>query len=513
MTINTDAALVRRITDALVRFPKLTCLICGAASATGFAPFNLWVVTLVAFALLLHLVNSAPNRAAALSRGYWFGIGHFIVGMNWIAGAFRFQDSMPVWLGWVAVVLLAFYLALYPAVSAGLAWRHARRSPSGFVLVFAAAWLVTEWLRATLFTGYAWNPLGVVSIDLGAVPGLSAYVGTYGLSAILCLVAGGLWLMLGRNWRTGLALIAPLTLSLLPARSTVTSAALPPAPLIRVIQPNIGQDAKYDPEHDAAGMASLERLTGAPGSEPRLILWPEAAVPDFLEQEVWARARVASMIGPNDVLLTGGDALVYDKKGKLTGARNSVFAVMPDASLFLRYDKSHLVPYGEYLPMRALLSSIGLSRLVPGDLDFLPGQGPQSYIVPGVGKVGIQICYEIVFSGHVVDRENRPQFLFNPSNDAWFGSWGPPQHLAQARLRAIEEAMPIIRSTPTGISAVIDADGRIVASLPFQKAGFIQTRLPPPRAPTLFAQWGNILSIAFAIFLSALGVALGRKRR
>lgn len=513
MTVGAGALNVRRMNDGLARFPKISSLICGAASATGFAPLNLWAVTLAAFVLLLLLVNSAPDRAAALSRGYWFGFGHFVVGMNWIAGAFRFQESMPVWLGWVAVIALAFYLALYPAMSAGLAWRHGRRSPTGFVLVFAASWLVTEWLRASMFTGYAWNPLGVVAIDLGALPGLSVYVGTYGLSAILCLVAGGLRLMIGRNWLAGLVLTAPLALSLLPASIPVTSTTAQPSPLIRVIQPNIGQDAKYDPEHDAAGMASLERLTGAPEAEPRLILWPEAAVPDFLEQEVWARARVASLIGPNDVLLTGGDALIYDKKGKLTGARNSVFAVMPDASLFLRYDKSHLVPYGEYLPMRALLSSIGLSRLVPGDLDFLPGPGPQSYIIPGFGKVGVQICYEIVFSGHVVDRENRPQFLFNPSNDAWFGSWGPPQHLAQARLRAIEEAMPIIRSTPTGISAVIDGAGQVVASLPFQKAGYIQTRLPPPRAPTLFANWGNILSIAFAIFLAATGVALGRRRR
>jgi apolipoprotein N-acyltransferase len=244
-----------------------------------------------------------------------------------------------------------------------------------------------------------------------------------------------------------------------------------------------------------------------------LILWPEAAVPYFLEEERWARERIAKLMGPNDVILTGGDALVYNANGDVTAARNSLFAMTSDARLIARYDKSHLVPYGEYLPMRPLLSAIGLSRLVPGDLDFLPGPGPLSYALPGFGRTGVQICYEIIFSGQVVDSAHRPDFLFNPSNDAWFGSWGPPQHLAQARMRALEEGMPIIRATPTGISAVIDANGRIVTALPLGKAGFIQTLIPAVISPTPFAIYGNILSIAFAFFLGLIGVALGLRRR
>jgi apolipoprotein N-acyltransferase len=163
--------------------------------------------------------------------------------------------------------------------------------------------------------------------------------------------------------------------------------------------------------------------------------------------------------------------------------------------------------------MRPILSAIGLSRLVPGDLDFLPGPGPQTYAVPGFGKAGQQICYEIVFSGDVASDLDRPDFIFNPSNDAWFGTWGPPQHLAQARLRAIEEGLPIIRSTPTGISAVINASGKLLNALPYKQAGFIETRLPLPRAPTYFALYGNILPFLFALFLTGLGVAYQIKRR
>jgi apolipoprotein N-acyltransferase len=150
---------------------------------------------------------------------------------------------------------------------------------------------------------------------------------------------------------------------------------------------------------------------------------------------------------------------------------------------------------------------------VPGTVDFLPGPGPRSLSVPGFGKIGVQVCYEIIFSGAVVDRANRPNFLFNPSNDAWFGAWGPPQHLAQARLRAIEEGISIVRSTPTGISAIIDPTGRILESLPYRKAGFIEARLPKSDPPTLFAQLGNPLSFGFAALLFGLGIALRQKRR
>src|SRR5690606_28821870 len=177
-----------------------------------------------------------------------------------------------------------------------------------------------------------------------------------------------------------------------------------------------------------------------------------------------------------------------------------------------RYDKAHLVPYGEYLPMRPLLSAIGLSRLAPGDIDFDSGPGPRTVDLPQLGRVGFQICYEIVFSGQVVDRADRPDFIFNPSNDAWFGAWGPPQHLAQARLRAIEEGLPVVRATPTGISAVIDAQGRVLDSIP-SGAGTIDARLPGAAPPTPFARFSNPLSFLFALVLVAGAIALRRKAR
>jgi apolipoprotein N-acyltransferase len=268
----------------------------------------------------------------------------------------------------------------------------------------------------------------------------------------------------------------------------------------------------------------LERLSNAGQNEPRLLLWPEVAVteplqdarrhPGYQAEVAWTRARVQEMLGPRDLLLAGGMAVNSPDGLRATGATNSVFAIDGGTGRILgRYDKAHLVPYGEYLPMRPLLSAIGLSQLAPGDLDTDPGPGPRTLELPIVGRVGFQLCYEIIFSGEVVDRANRPNFLFNPSNDAWFGSWGPPQHLAQARLRGLEEGLPVLRSTPTGITAVIDADGRIAATMPAHREGFLDAHLPAPNPPTLFARFGNAAPMLFAFLLAAAAIAVGRKAR
>jgi apolipoprotein N-acyltransferase len=509
-------------------------LLAGLVSATGFIPLGLWLITLICFALLLHWVRSAATLRGALLTGWLFGVGHFTVGLNWIAHAFTFQDAMPHWYGYGAVVLLSLYLAVYPAMAAGLAWRWGRDHAGGYALIFAASWIVTEWLRATMFTGFAWNPLGVTLLPLTHVARLATIIGTYGLSGIVVLLAAALWLVTNaiRDRQHGSHGPSRKQLGwtiLLVAKPIVLAAVLgwllkpaprPPGPLIRVVQPDIGQETKYDPAQDAANFRKLAALSGRPSDQPRLLLWPEAAVPDYLDEAPFVRADIAALLGPRDMLLLGAtkryrarrlvDGSVEDRT---IGGRNAMYAMDAGGRLLHRYDKAHLVPYGEYLPMRPILSAIGLSRLVPGDVDFWPGLGPQSYDLPGFGRTGVQICYEIVFSGQVIDRHNRPDFLFNPSNDAWFGDWGPPQHLAQARLRAIEEGLPVVRSTPTGISAVVDADGQVLASIPHERAGFIETRLPAAHAPTLFARLGNLIPLALAVFLGLAGVALTRRRR
>jgi apolipoprotein N-acyltransferase len=293
---------------------------------------------------------------------------------------------------------------------------------------------------------------------------------------------------------------------------------------IRVVQPNIGQQDKWRPGFSEIASQRLAQLSLKPGGvHPRLLFWPEAAVTNPLQDAregpyqayaAFEQARAAWVVGPGEYLLTGGIAL-FSKDGiNVTGAANSVFVFGQGARLAARYDKAHLVPYGEYLPMRPLLSTLGLSRLAPGDVDFVSGPGARTVNLPSWGKVGFQLCYEIIFSGEVVDRRNRPDFIFNPSNDAWFGRWGPPQHLAQARLRAAEEGLPVLRSTPTGISAIIDARGAVVAAQPWRTAGVIDGVLPPQAlGPTPFSRGGNWIPLLLAFAMIAAAIALPKSER
>ena len=581
------------------RWPKLLALALGAISATGFAPLNLWPLTLLAFAGWMALVARSPKGWRALGIGWAFGVGHFTIGLNWIATAFTYQAAMPAWLGWVAVVLLSLYLAVYPALAAWAAWMVRRRvgpssslrradgAPrtlpftkitSSYVLSFAASWIISEWLRAWVFTGFAWNPLATVSLagNLSGILGENylEILGTYGVSGLVMIwcgliaasieqsvilrafkarhipdprsqndLAGGpLTEFDTRRFSKVLALGAGLFVLLMvtgiwPSRIDIPSAPPKNETLeemaariqaergvpITVVQPNVGQQDKWEGGKADANFAKLARLTAPKDDTPRLILWPEAAIPDYLEtgypavyydrSPAEARGRLTDLMNPNDVMLLGALKLELGRDGTVVGARNAVMTVHADGTLGARYDKAHLVPYGEYLPMRPILSALGLSRLAPGDIDFWPGPGPHTLDLGRFGKVGLQICYEIIFSGQVVDRTHRPDFIFNPSNDAWFGRWGPPQHLAQARLRAIEEGLPVIRATPTGISAVIDADGRVLDSLPMHAAGRIDSFVPKAHAPTLFARHGNALPVGFALLLLAAAIAFRRRGR
>ena len=498
----------------------LYAFLIGAASAFAFEPAGLWPLLLLAFAFLCELVDRTKSLPRALLTGWAFGLGQFVVGLNWIATAFTFQAAMPPWLGWVAVVLVSLYLAVYPALAAGLAWRFGRDDRTVLVVVLGGAWAITEWLRGSIFTGFPWNPAAAVLAPTPLIT-IGALIGTYGLSGLVVLLGGAIWLEYRRQWLPLVVILAVTALLwLLPA------SAVPPDPLtvlnVRIVQPNIGQEDKWRPGFAEESDRRLIAESLKPGGQrPRLLLWPEAAVTNPLQDElivdqpyaVAERQHVAATTGPGEYLLTGGIG-IYSKDGRaISGATNSVFVLGQGGRIVDRFDKAHLTPYGEYLPMRPLLSAIGLSRLAPGDVDFTPGPGPRTLELPGWGKIGLQICYEIIFSGEVVDRDHRPAFIFNPSNDAWFGRWGPPQHVAQARLRAAEEGIPVIRSTPTGISAVIDANGRIVQSLPWRTAGVIDTRIPPSAAPTPFARLGNIIPLLLAFLLVASGIVLGRARR
>ena len=506
-------------------------MLLGAGSAFGFEPFALWPLTLLACAALLALLQAAPTRMQAALLGWCFGLGQFAVGLNWIATAFTYQAAMPGWLGWIAVVLVACYLAVYPALATLAAW-HARSHSAALVLALAGAWIIAEWLRGWVFTGFPWNPLGAVLLGPFEQPGAARalpWLGTYALSGLVMLLAG-LWLVGLRNFRTDrralILLAVPLLVQLGP--TLVPPAAEAPSKVsFALVQPNIPQDQLNDPAKFADNFQRLAGLVPpAAAGQSAVLLWPESGIADYLRSgypaqyyfdtygadPALARARLGQLIGPERLMLAGTTDLEL-RGERAVGARNAVTAIDGTGALTASYAKAHLVPYGEYLPMRALLTPLGLSRLVPGDFDFWPGPGPQTLSLGQFGRAGVQICYEIIFPGQVIDAAHRPEYLFNPSNDGWYGSWGPPQHLAQARMRAIEEGMPVLRSTTTGISAVIDANGAVRQSVPLHAAGVLLGRIPKAHAPTLFARSGNLLSLGWAMLLLALSLVALRRAR
>ncbi len=516
------------------RHDKLSALVLGALSAFGFQPLHLWPLGLLAVATFGWLVWRAPRWQRALLLGWLFGLAHFTVTNNWIATAFTYQAEMPAVLGWAAVPLLSLYLAVWPTLACCAAWLVARKGTLfAFALALGGFWIAAEWLRSWVFTGYSWGPLSMMLVGPWDRPGFAAvlpFTGTYALSGLAVAAAILLaWLAIARRWAALAAGLAAILAVMIWPAAPQREGSLP----FTLVQPNLKQDEIDDASKFEAQFATIARLSLPDDpAERRLVLWPESGVPDYLRpgypqryydqmtaggDPAFARARIGRVIGENSLLLTGlVDLEIGSVEGRerAVGAYNAISSIDGSGALGERYAKAHLVPYGEYLPMRALLEPMGLTRLVAGSIDFIPGPGAQTVDLGPYGKAGMQICYEIVFSGEVVDRGDRPEYIFNPSNDGWFGAWGPPQHLAQARMRAAEEGLPVLRSTTTGISAVIDARGIVREHVGRQVAGRIDGMVPPALPATWFARMGHWLTLLWGIVMlggSLVAMGLGRR--
>jgi apolipoprotein N-acyltransferase len=515
------------------RRPAAAAIALGLIAACAYPPLHLWPLGLAALAGFVWLIHSADGWRSALWRGWLFGWAHLTLANNWIATAFTHQAKMPEALGWAAVPLLCVYLAVYPALAALAAHLVAGKRPIwAFGLVLAGAWIVTEWLRGWVFTGYPWPPLGLMLLGGWNTPGLARvlpWMGTYALSGVAMLAGCGVLAAITRRRATDLIVpLVPLTAVMLVPATPASESDI----RYTLVQPHIPQSEINEPARFEEQFARLTRLTAPGGNQSRLVLWPESAVPDYLEDGYperyylqmtaggdpkLARARIGKVIGPQSTLLTGVVNLnigplpdgVYKGLPGAVSARNSVMAINGTGAIVGGYDKAHLVPYGEYLPLRPLLEPLGAARLVAGSIDYLPGPGPRTLDLGEHGKAGVMICYEIVFSGAVADRANRPDYIFNPSNDGWFGWWGPPQHLAQARMRAIEEGLPVLRSTTTGISAVIGPEGTVRGSIGMGKADKLEGFVPEAAPPTLFGRFGHIVTLGWAALFVALGLAQG----
>lgn len=519
-----DVRIRHRFAAARRPWALALALLAGLAAALAMEPWSLWPLAPLGVALLLLLLSARP--ALGFGLGAAFGFGHFLLGLGWIAEAFAFQSAMPAAMGRVAVAGLSLFLALYPALAAwgaGLVVRrHAGPAPLlPLTLALAGLFPGTEMLRGLLFTGFAWNPLGAALLPLQGLAQGAALVGANGLSALVVLAGGAVAALADAHsgprsrWVPLSALLVPAAALELAARVLPRPDTPPDAPAVLLVQTGTGIAEKHGEGGAQKAISDALRLTraalAAAEPPPAAVVWPEATVDYPLDELPELRAELVAGFPSATVLLAGGVALARDGAGLVVAARNSLFAIDSAGRLLARYDKAHLVPGGEYLPMRGLAEPLGLSRLVPGSLDFRPGPGPVTWALPGLPRLAPNICYEIIFPAAVVDRSDRPDAILTVSNDAWFGPTGPPQHHAQARLRAIEEGLPVLRVTPTGVTGLIGADGRMLSTLPRGPGAALRVRLPPPRPATPFARLGLAAPALVAALL--LAGAIGASRR
>jgi apolipoprotein N-acyltransferase len=490
----------------------------GIIAAAALPPVHALPVLLISFPCLIWLIDGTQNWRRAFWVGWWFGLGHFAAGLYWIAHSLV-VDLRFAWLIPFAVLCIPAVIGLYIGVATALA----RMVRSGLlrIAVLAVSWTLMEWLRGQLFTGFPWNPIGSVWVVSDVALQSASYVGVLGLGLLTVLGATLFALpaydVTGFQWRRLVPSALCILIIFLPGflRSDFREPlAYHPNIHLRIVQPNIPQKIKWLRSLRDQHLATYLSLSGRPAAHsPTHLIWPETAVPFVISRDVVRRQKIAAVIPEKGLLLTGS-IRTSDRGVKPFRLWNSFHALSASGAIENTHDKFHLVPFGEYVPFGDFFSKyLGLKKITAGRTDFSAGPGPQTLKLPMLPSFSPLICYEVIFADGVVTAGNRPKWLLNITNDAWFGtSSGPYQHFAMARLRAVEQGLPLIRAANTGISGVIDPFGRVIKWLSLNTRGVIDSSLPKPtKSPTLFSRLGDWPILGLAILLLIVSI-LGEKR-
>lgn len=480
----------------------------GIAATAALPPLHLVPLVPVAFSGLIWLIEGARSRREAFLDGWWFGFGHFATGLYWLAHALLIDARQFGWMIPFAVLGLGALLGLFTG-AATLAVRAARARGVAAALVLAVAWAAAEWLRGHVLTGFPWNLIGTVWTGIVPMMQPAALIGLYGLGLLTVLAAA---LPAARRWKPA-ALACALVAAGWAWGAARVPAAAPSVPdvKLRLVQPDIPQTLKWDPVQREANFKRTLALTAADGLAGRThVIWPETAVPfaitDVNQNGPALRAALARVTPPDGLLLTGAVRVVRDSERAQLW--NSLHAVDAQGEIVATYDKHHLVPFGEYVPLRPIVGILGVTPA--GAVDFSAGPGPATLELPGLPPASPLICYEAIFPANVT-APRRPAWLLNITNDAWFGiSSGPHQHFAAARFRTVEEGLPLVRAANNGISAVVDAYGRTTAHLALGESGIVDADLPAAIAATPYARWGDGGLIGLALVLLGLAAVCRR---
>ena len=524
-------AFVERISDLPGWLRVVVCVAAGLLSALGMPPFGLvpvFVLGLVLFAWVLDSAHIAMGDSAARQRlwtgaklGWGFGFGYHLLGLYWIGYAFLVEADAFAWMIPFVVVLMPAGLALFTGLATAVAlwlWR-----PGVARLITLAVFLaLSEWLRGHILTGFPWNLFGYVWSASLEIAQSSAVFGAYGLTLVTLVlglapaVYSHARVSINKPWIWPAAALC--VCALLWGAGAWRLQQAPTQMLddvrLRIVQPSVPQAEKWRPENRRRIFDLYLQLTQSDGFENIThVVWPESAVPYLLSREP-LRVEEIGLVLSGRVLLTGSVRSQIDPKSTDRQFYNSLHIIHDQVEQGARktqitatYDKVHLVPFGEYMPLNDVMEAIGLKQLAFGEGGYSAGPSLVTLDVPGAPDVVPLICYEIVFPGEVLPTDSNANWLLNLTNDAWFGdSTGPRQHIEMTRFRAIETGRPIVRSANNGISAIIDPLGRVTARLELNEAGVLDGPLPAAHGAPLYARFGDLFFLG-AAFLWVVGLS------
>jgi apolipoprotein N-acyltransferase len=494
----------------------------GALSVLAQPPFFAFPVLWLTFPVLVWLLDGAvaSTKSGRVRRllpgfavGWWFGFGYFLAGLWWIGEAFLVEADIFGWLMPFAVLALPAGLALFwglGTAAAQLLWSEDWRR----IFALAAGLGAAEWLRGHAFTGFPWNAIGYALTAGEVLMQSAALFGVEALSVIAIVVFAAPAALArtgprGRNLALPLAALATVVglggYGI--ARLAQADARFVPGTTVRLVQPALDQLQKWDPANKDEVLDTYLRLSAPPGAPLRagtLLVWPESSFPFALTEDPGALASIAQLLPDGTALATGAYRAERDASGELQYF-NSIYAIGPDGTILGSYDKTHLVPFGEYVPWERLVARAGLRQLVREG--FTPGLRRQALEVGFAPPFTPLICYEAIFPGALHPEGARPGFLLNVTNDGWFGhTIGPRQHFHQARIRSVEEGLALVRAANTGISAIVDPYGRVLASAGLGQRTTVEAGLPAPIEPPLYVWWRLIPTMLF--LAASIGVSL-----
>lgn len=476
------------------RLSALAPVLLGALAATGQAPQGWWPVTLVALAIWI--ATPVGSAKIAARHGWFFGVGYFAVSLRWIVSPFLVEADVY---GWMAPFAL-----LFMAVGAGIFWGLARwaayRIAPQSAAIIALCLLIAEMTRSYILTGFPWALLGHIWIDTPLAQ-LAAFGGPHLLTGVTVSLGLSIAKVAQKQWW---AALGPAIVGLAWVAFILPAAPLETGPIVRLVQPNAKQIEKWDPEHAQTFFNRMIEFTSQ-GDVPDLVVWPETAI-SYLLEYAGPELDMASDAARGAPLVLGIN--------RREGARyyNAFLSVARGGIISDVYDKAHIVPFGEFIPGGEFLRVFGIDGFAASTGGaFTSGKGPRTIDITGIGHARPLICYEGIFAEEIAAQE-RPRLMILITNDAWFGAAaGPLQHLAQARLRSIEQGLPMVRVANTGVSAMIDGKGRVTAKIEMNKAGFIDAALPLALPATVYSHYGD-WPFAAVIALTLFGYVAFKRR-